>query len=242
MNLDIVIPILIPLLIIAILVYVLVRANQAAAQEEKYRQHILSIGKTAKATVLELKQTGASVKVGGDRSLGMALQLQVEPDDRPFFAATVKQMVPEVELPQMPRGSAVLVRYNPDNPSEIVFFGNLGLLSNVVQPGAYETKAAQDLVVQCQILDHDLTWHGQKAPARIITSEKTGITLYGGAVDVARFTLDVTPPHSSPFRTEAMQFIKQASWHKFQPGTAVTVHYDPKRPEKVVFEGQTNET
>lgn len=242
MNLDTALAVFIPLLIIGILVYVLVWANRKVAQEEKYRQHILRIGKTAKATVLELKQTGASVKVGGERSLEVALQLQVEPEDRPFFAATVKQMVPEVELSQMPRGSVVLVRYNPENPNEIVFFGNLGLLSNVVQSGDYETKTALDLVVQWQILDHDLTWHGQKTSARIITTEKTGITLYGGAVEVARFTLDVTPPYGSPFRAESVQFIKQASWHKFQPGTAVTVHYDPKQPEKVVFEARTSET
>lgn len=225
------------IIVVAVVLFFLVKivipAIRETTREGKRRAQLLAIGATAKATILDIRQLPTSSQ---SQTVLVELEVQVEPSAGEPFSAVLKQAIPTVELAQMPRGGTILVRYNSANLQEVAFFGNLGHLPTVVQPNDYDPKEAETLVVNWQILDHDLMRLGNTAPAEITAVSKTGITLYNGAADVVRFTLRVRPPGQGSFTAESVQFIKKASEQKFKVGTAVTAYYNPNQLEKVTFQ------
>ena len=79
------------------------------------RKKILKIGKSAKGTIISIKQTGMYV----NQQPEILINIKVEPEGEPAFEAKIKKIVSLLSIPQIQPGQTVTVKYDPNNHSKI---------------------------------------------------------------------------------------------------------------------------
>jgi len=83
--------------------------------DNKKKQHLLDIGKRAKATIVDLQDTGVSM---GTIQYFVQLTLDVKPSGDSPFKAQITAQVSRVDLPR--RGDEVEVIYDPANKQDMM--------------------------------------------------------------------------------------------------------------------------
>lgn len=74
-------------------------------------RHVLSTGRSAEATIVDLQDTGTTI----NQNPLVRLVLDVKPPDRPAFRAETEQIIPRLQIPQVQPGTVVAVKYDPDS-------------------------------------------------------------------------------------------------------------------------------
>lgn len=74
---------------------------------------------------------------------------------------------------------------------------------------------------------------GTPAPAVILELSETG-NLYNEVPEL-RIVLEVRPASGEPWRAEVREFVAAHDTPKIQPGTEISVKYDPEQPSRVAI-------
>jgi hypothetical protein len=78
---------------------------------------------------------------------------------------------------------------------------------------------------------------GEDAEATIVSVEDTGVTLQNGLYFQVRFGLEVRPLAGPAFTASAKDYVSRVSISQYQPGTVVSVKYNPLKHEEVAIVG-----
>lgn len=74
---------------------------------------------------------------------------------------------------------------------------------------------------------------GTPAPAVVVELDATG-NLYNEIPEL-RIVLEVRPANGEPWRAEVREFVSAHDTPKIQPGTEISVKYDPEQPSRVAI-------
>jgi hypothetical protein len=74
---------------------------------------------------------------------------------------------------------------------------------------------------------------GTSAPAVVVSLSETG-NLYNEVPEL-RIVVEVRPASSEPWRAEVREFVAAHDTPKIQPGTEISVKYDPEQPSRVAI-------
>jgi hypothetical protein len=85
-------------------------------KQDALNQQILSYGTSAKAVILNYQDM--NIKVNGNNP-SVTLQIQVSPEDRPSFKATVKGVIQDTSVPKYQPGHEIYVKFDPNDLTKV---------------------------------------------------------------------------------------------------------------------------
>jgi hypothetical protein len=85
-------------------------------KQDALNQQIMSYGTSAKAVILSYQDM--NIKVNGNNP-AVTLEVEVTPDDRPSFKATVKGVIQDTSVPKYQPGREVYVKYDPNDLTKV---------------------------------------------------------------------------------------------------------------------------
>lgn len=85
-------------------------------KQDTLNQQIMSYGTSAKAVILTYQDL--NIKVNGNNP-AVTLEVEVTPDDRPSFKATVKGVIKDTSVPKYQPGHEVYVKYDPNDLTKV---------------------------------------------------------------------------------------------------------------------------
>ncbi len=195
------------------------------------QKRLLANGLAAKAKIIDISDTGVTV----NQNPMVKFLLEVQPADGKPFQVTVKSIISRLDVPQFQPGVEVPVVYNPKNPKEVAIGekeGPAGLDASKgtgALTGTASGKQQEELGAQLKAMDaanEEIVAKGQEAPAKIVLSTWMGVYV-NGQNPLTHFMLEVQPEGREPFQAETTAIIAEASVPKYQPGSTITVKFDP---------------
>lgn len=79
-------------------------------------RHVLTTGRSAEATIVDLEDTGTTI----NQNPLVRLVLDVQPSDQPAFRAETERVIPRLQVPQFQPGAVVEVKYDPESQAVAV--------------------------------------------------------------------------------------------------------------------------
>ena len=164
---------------------------------------LLETGLPGRGIITDVKLTGTTLQSGnGLVQRSCVFTLEVSLDGKDPYTASVKQRIPEIQIPQIQVGSTtVAVRANPDDPSQIAIDFNAAPPEVTTAAGQGEHSAAQLLATGAPGTAVIQQWQelGKKNPE--------GVEIYAFALTVMPegkdpYVIQVgnpTPPKALPF-------------------------------------------
>jgi hypothetical protein len=76
---------------------------------------ILAIGKPAKATIIDISDTGVTI----NKDPVVAFYLEVQPEQGPPFRAKTEALVSRLDVPQVQPGKVLPVKFDPQQQSRV---------------------------------------------------------------------------------------------------------------------------
>ncbi len=173
---------------------------------------LLATGLPGRGIITDLKLTGTTIQTGnGLVQRTCIFTLEVSLDGKDPYTATCKQRIPEIEIAQIqPGGTAVAVRANPDELTEIAIDFNTQP-PVVTTPGGSGNHSAAEVLAT-----------GTPAKAVIVESQPLGKKTPAG-VDVYAFVLTVMPDGKDPYQIQVGNPVPPAGLPFLFPGSHVPV-------------------
>ncbi len=76
---------------------------------------------------------------------------------------------------------------------------------------------------------------GQDAQATVLSLQESGGPLAGGDYRRVKLRLEVMPPGRPSYGARVVEYLPREALEQVQPGSEITVRYDPSRPKSVVL-------
>ncbi len=191
---------------------------------------ILKTGEQRNGKILEVWDTG--VTINNDPQIGML----VEVSDKygKTYQTKTKMVISRLQVADVRPGQMVTLRVDPQNEQKIAIesFGISGGV-NYTQ-NEYEDDLNQ-ILVQIDKENKEILLSGISAEAKVVGYYDLNIKVNGDNPMVMLF-VEVYPGLKAPFFAEVKGVIATQSVSKFQPGSTITVKYDPKNLMRVTVE------
>jgi hypothetical protein len=97
--------------------FIMYKVFSGIAGKQQATQRLLATGIRGTARVLDIGATGTSMAVMGQRSVEIALTLEVSLPGRPPYMTQTTQFIPDIRLPSVQPGSMVQVAVDQMNPN-----------------------------------------------------------------------------------------------------------------------------
>jgi len=198
---------------------------------------LLQTGVPAQGVITRLWDTG--VTINNNPEIG--LEVQVTPSTGMTFIAKTKKVISRLETSYYQPGTAVQVRYNPDDTSKIAIesIGGSGSYSSSGDGNAgysqQQIQQIQDELMKQDALNQQIMSYGTSAKAVVLQYQDMNIKVNGNNPAVT-LQIEVTPDDRPSFRATVKGVIKDTSVSKYQPGREVYVKYDPNDISKVTMD------
>lgn len=196
---------------------------------------LMKTGVQRNGKILEMWDTG--VTINNDPQVG--LKVEVEDGQGKTYTVKTKSVISRLEAANIHPGLPVTVRVDPRDPQKIAIekIGAYAGGSAQVAPEAMEDyKAAMEkILTQIDATNRDIMLTGIPAQAKVIAYYDLNVKVNGDNPFVLLF-LQVIPGLKDPFYAEAKGVVKDTSVPKFQPGSMISIKYDPNNPERVVVD------
>ncbi len=225
------VPIVLIILVSIIVFFIILRRVMGGGD-----QQLLSTGQPAQAAILKLWDTG--VTVNDNPRIGMLLE--VRPKVGAVFQTEVKKVVSRLQTSQYQPGQMLEVKYDPANPKKVAivdFLPRANMLDD--RPAMMDTQTntsqLEATLRQQDALNEQIIATGRQAQAKVLIYQAMGITVNGNNPYVT-LNLEVHPDDRDPFMAQVQGVIAEQSISRFQPGSVITVRYDPNNITRVAIE------
>ncbi len=231
------VPIVLITVVSIIVVFIIVRRLMGGGVSKQ----LLATGQTAQAAILRMWDTG--VTINDNPRIGMLLE--VRPPSGTPFQAEVKQTISRLQTSQYQPGQMLEVKYDPTDHKKVAITailaganmmgGAAGMTGAGVMGGQANTAQLEASLRQQDELNQQIIATGKQAQAKVLLYQPMGINVNGNNPYVM-LSLEVHPTDRDPFMAQAQGVIAEQSVPKFQPGSLITVRYDPTNIARVSVE------
>ncbi len=228
------VPIVLITVVSIIVVFIIVRRLMGGGVSKQ----LLATGQTAQAAILRMWDTG--VTINDNPRIGMLLE--VRPPSGTPFQAEVKQTISRLQTSQYQPGQMLEVKYDPTDHKKVAITAILaganmaGAMPGMGAVGGQANTAQLEASLRQQdALTQQIIATGKQAQAKVLLYQPMGINVNGNNPYVM-LSLEVHPTDRDPFMAQAQGVIAEQSVPKFQPGSLITVRYDPTNIARVSVE------
>lgn len=239
--------------LVVVLVFVVVFAGAFTFAYKKIFAPVIKqrkLGKTglpAEATVLAVEETNITVN---NIYPVIKLKLQVRPPGKEPYEAEIQTIIGRLNIPQVQPGAALLVKYDPDDPSNVSLSGGdeaaplqAATALSPLAPGGLNPNAAvsehqrqmEEFLKEAEAKSQEILKTGQPAPALIVQASSLDVFVNGNNPAMS-FILQVKPEGGEPFQAQVTGVIGEAAIPKYQPGKIIFVKYDPGDQSRVALD------
>ncbi len=221
MSEEIVGPVGYVIIVVAAVLIPMIFFNKTVFKTSGKDKKILQNGITARAEILEIKDTGVTIN---NIYYNVILRLKVMPDSMPAFEARASHLFSRVSMPNA--GDILYVKYLTNDLTKVVILteGNQSL----------DRDSAEELLKSIDLQNKALLANGKEADAEVLKYSETGI-LVNGDNPLIEFELEVTPDYGPKFFAAAKAPILSTSVSKYRKGSRIKVKYDPEDLTKVTI-------
>lgn len=191
---------------------------------------ILKTGEQRNGKILEVWDT--NVTINNNPQVGMLVE--VKDKYGKTYQVKTKRVISRLQVADVRPGLLVTVRVDPQNEQKIAI-ESFGVASDVnYSKNDYEADL-QEILGQIDNENKEILLSGISAEAKVVGYYDLNIKVNGDNPLVMLF-LQIYPGLQSPFYGEAKAVIATQSVSKFQPGSKITVKYDPRDIKRVTVE------
>lgn len=192
-------------------------------------EHLLQDGVRARATVVSITETGSTIN---NRPV-CDIVVRVEPTNGAAYQTTVRKVVALTQIPQLQPGNPVTVRYDPNDPKQVL----IEALGEPPPTPSLSAADAQRMAAEGQALLEELNADGRgvAATAVVMRFEPTGVEVNGDN-PLAVITAKVLPPDGAAYDARIVGVFARAGLAKYEPGKEIHVRFDPRQRQRVVFD------
>ena len=191
---------------------------------------LLKTGEQRSGKILEVWDT--NVTINNNPQVGMLVE--VKDKYGKTYQVKTKRVISRLEVGDVRPGMLVTVRVDPQNEQKIAIeaFGVAGDTNYTMNE--YE-KHLYHILGKIDEENKEILLSGISAEAKVVGYYDLNIKVNGDNPLVMLF-LEIYPGLQTPFYGEAKGAIAAQSVYKFQPGSMITVKYDPKNTSRVTVE------
>lgn len=191
---------------------------------------LLKTGEQRSGKILEVWDT--NVTINNNPQVGMLVE--VKDKYGKTYQVKTKRVISRLEVGDVRPGMLVTVRVDPQNEQKIAIesFGVAGDANYTMNE--YE-KHLHQILGKIDEENKEILLSGISAEAKVVGYYDLNIKVNGDNPLVMLF-LEIYPGLQTPFYGEAKGAIAAQSVYKFQPGSMITVKYDPKNTSRVTVE------
>jgi hypothetical protein len=176
-------------------------------------------------TVVSVKRTG--LLVNHQPQLDIAMQFTT--NDGQQITASDRRIISLTDLAQVQPGAMFPLRYNPENPEQIMIEKNA---DQAALQAAYNMQMVASGVTTQSMLD--ITQNGVRANGVVLSAQPTGNIING----YGEMTLQIKvtrPEYGGQFETTINKAIPQNMLAGVQPGSVIEVYYMPGNESKIAI-------